>query len=132
MLWWDWHGYDKKHTGTCYAELVFLHPIGSVGHVLHFGAFGARNIDVLFFMLEWARYGFYKKCVLFFMLEWARYGFYKKCVEIRYAELVFLHPVGSVSHVVHSKAFEAQNVEALFFMLGWTRCGFPKKRAGTC
>jgi hypothetical protein len=61
--------------------------VGSVGHVVHFGASGARNIDALFFILGWDQYGLHKK----------RAG-------TRYAELVFFHPVGFVGHVVRSGA----------------------------
>jgi hypothetical protein len=34
---------------------VFLHPLRSAGHGVHFSAFGAQNIDTLFFILGWAR-----------------------------------------------------------------------------
>jgi hypothetical protein len=66
---------------------VFLHTVGSAGHVVHFGASGARNVNTLYFMLGW---------------DW--YRFHKKCVRTRYAELEFLHLVGPADHVVHSSA----------------------------
>jgi hypothetical protein len=87
MLEWTQCVLHQKGTGTRYAQLVFLHPVGSSGHVVYSGASGARNMIALFFILVWDGYGFNKM----------RVG---RC----YVELVFLHPVGSVGHVVHSNA----------------------------
>jgi hypothetical protein len=113
MLMWDREGFDKKHVRTRYAELVFLHSLGSTGHMRHSGASGMRNINALFFMLWWDRYRFDKK----------RPGTY-------YAELVFLHSMGYVGHIMHSCAFRARNIGALFFIVGWDRCGFDTSASG--
>jgi hypothetical protein len=40
--------FHKKHTETCYAELVLLHQVGYVGHVVNSCASGPQNIDALF------------------------------------------------------------------------------------
>jgi hypothetical protein len=73
-----------KSAGARYAELVFLHLMGST-HVVNCGASRSRNIYTLFFVLG---------CV--------RYEIDKKCFRTHDAELVFLHPLGSMGHVLHS------------------------------
>jgi hypothetical protein len=65
------------------------------------------------------------------MLGWDRCRFHKKLAATRYVELVFLHLVGFVGHVVYSGTSGMQNVNTLIFMLGWDQCGFHKKRTGT-
>jgi hypothetical protein len=49
---WAWGGFHKKHVGTRYAELVFLHSVGSSSLVMHYGAAGPQNVDGLFFLLS--------------------------------------------------------------------------------
>jgi hypothetical protein len=76
MLGSDRYKFHKKRAGTCDAELVFLHPVGGAGHVVHSGASGARNIDALFFLLGWDRYDSKKRALghntpnLCFSLRW--------------------------------------------------------------
>jgi hypothetical protein len=41
MLGWDWYLFNKKHAGKHHDEPVFLHRVGSAGHVVHSGAFEA-------------------------------------------------------------------------------------------
>jgi hypothetical protein len=87
----DRYGFNKKRAPTRYAELVFLHPVGSAGCVVHYGASRARNNDALFFMLVWDRHGFDKR----------------KCAGKHYTELVVLHLLGSAGRVVHAGASRA-------------------------
>jgi hypothetical protein len=58
------------------------------------------------------------------MIRWDQYGFHKKCTGTYYTEPVFLHPMGYAGHVVHSRATEVRNIDALFFMVGWDEYGF--------
>jgi hypothetical protein len=104
----------KKRAETRYTELVFLHPVGFVGYVVHSTASLVRNIDTLFFIPGWDRY-----------------RFQKKRTRTRYGELMFLHQMGSAGHIVRCDASKARNLNALFCMLGCARCGFHKKCVGT-
>jgi hypothetical protein len=60
MLRWAQFRSHKNRIGTRYAKLVSLHPVGSMGHVVCFVAFGAQSINALFFVLGWARFGSHK------------------------------------------------------------------------
>jgi hypothetical protein len=40
LLGWAQRGLNKKHPRKHYTELVFLYPVGSVGQLVAFGAFG--------------------------------------------------------------------------------------------
>jgi hypothetical protein len=42
IIGWAWCGFHKKRVGRRYSKLVFLHPVGSIGHVAHFGASGYK------------------------------------------------------------------------------------------
>jgi hypothetical protein len=59
---------------------------------MHSGAFAVRNIDALFVILGWDRYGFLKKH--------ARTHY----AGTHYAKHVFYYLVGSTGHIVHSGA----------------------------
>jgi hypothetical protein len=84
MLGWDRYRFDEKCVGTRYTEVVFLHPVGYAGLIVHSGA-SAKRIMI----------------ALFFMLRWDRYRFNNKRVGTHYNELLFLHPGGSAGHVGH-------------------------------
>jgi hypothetical protein len=42
-------GFHKKRAGAHYTKLVFLHPVGYVGRIVHYDASGVRNVIALFF-----------------------------------------------------------------------------------
>jgi hypothetical protein len=64
------------------------------------------------------------------MLRWAHYGFHKRYAGTYYAELVFLHPVGSTGHVVHSDASGHERLMHYFSCLGGTGIDLTKSRLG--
>jgi hypothetical protein len=80
---------------------------------VHSGASGARNVNMLFFMLGW------DQC-----------GFDKKCIGTRYAELLFLHPAGSAGHVVHFVHPASESSTNYFSSSVWTGTDWTKSASG--
>jgi hypothetical protein len=113
VLGWERHGFNLKRFRTRYAKLVFLHPEGSTGNIVHSGASGAPNVDTLFFLLGWDQY-----------------GFEKKYIRTRYAKLLFLHPLGSTGHVVPFVASGERIIDTLFFKLRSGRMNLTKSASG--
>jgi hypothetical protein len=108
MLGWDQYSFLKNVPGHIAPSLCFAFG-GIYGHVGHSGASEACNVDALIFMLEWARCGFHNK----------RTG-------IRDAEVVFLHPVGSEGHIVHSVHPGHETLTDYFSSSGGTSTDFRK------
>jgi hypothetical protein len=115
MLRWDLYRFHKKCTRARYGELVFLRLEGYMGHVFHSDSFGCETL-MHYFSCSGG-------------LGVAQCNFRKKCPGTHYAQLVFLHLVGSAGHVVHSGASGPLNIDALFFKLRWAWCSFHKKCA---
>jgi hypothetical protein len=136
MLGWPWCGFHKKNVQTLYAKLVFLHLVGSAGHVVQSGASGRETstdyfswsggtgtdstrmapghvTPNLYFFIWWdlrviwcipVRPGCEISTQYFSCSRWPQCFFQKNCSLTRHTKLVFLHPVGSVGHIVHSGA----------------------------
>jgi hypothetical protein len=69
------------------------------------------------------------RCSIFHALV-GRYRFYKMSVGTRYAEHVFLHPVGYAGHVVHFGASGELNGHALFSCSVGTSTDCTKRASG--
>jgi hypothetical protein len=87
--------------------------MGSAGYIVHSGASEARNVETQIFML-----GLH------------RYGFHKNCNGTRYVELLFLHPVGSARHVVHSVRLRHETSMHYFSCSGGTSTDLTKSASG--
>jgi hypothetical protein len=78
-----------------------------VGHVVHSGASGSGSHSA--FQCVWG----VKRRRTIFHARVVECGLQKKCVRTYYAELVFLHPVGSTGHVVNFGASGGGGLRAM-------------------
>jgi hypothetical protein len=81
---WDQYGLQKKCVETHYAELMFLHLVGSYGS--HSALRIVRGV---------------KRRRTIFLIRVGPIRIPQKSVKAPYAELVFLHLLESTGHVVH-------------------------------
>jgi hypothetical protein len=154
MLGSDRYRFNKKHGGTCYAELEFLHPVGSVGLIVHSGAPEAQNVNILFFMFGWdrfqqkARWDTLRRTCVFASSGFRRSHSAFRCVRgPKHRHTIFSAWVGPVriqqttrwdmlcrtcvfasGGICGSRSayrcVRAQNIDAIFFMFRCARCGY--------
>jgi hypothetical protein len=120
MIRWAWCSFQKKCTGTHYSELVFLHPLGSVGHIVHSGASGPQNIDAPFLCLGGTSTDSIKSALGHVMLNlcfsiwwdlWSRSAFW--CVRgVKRRRTIFHDQVGRYGF--HKKCIETRYSELVF------------------
>jgi hypothetical protein len=98
MLGWARCGLHKKHAGECYAKLLFLHPVGSTGHIVH----PVHDTSTHYFSCSGGPNAVSIKSALGHITLNLCFAF-----------------GGSVGHIMHFGPSGVRNVNTLFFMLGW-------------
>jgi hypothetical protein len=98
MIDWAYADPTKNRPGNHYIEQVFLHSVGSAGHVVGSDTSRVQSNESLIFH------------------DWS--GTHKKRIGTHYTKLVLLHLLEYVGHIVHSRMSGARNINALFSCSG--------------